>query len=608
MAKPVKASVEVEVVTSGAQKAFDTLKKGAQKVGQTMTKAFKGVSGAVGSVFKGIKSLAIVGAIGGAITNAFKGNQKVVDAFNKVIQTVSIIFGEIAEAIIGVVGEQAALNGGFDATKKVLGGLISGVLNIFLGTIQSIKLGVLVAQRAWEDSFFGGGDQDKIKQLTEDINETKEALKQTGSAIVDAGKQVGSNFVEALEETAGAAAAIVQTVVDKAQTIDLKKAGEQADRIVRLQKAAALADTERQRIQLEFQRTAEQLRQLRDDDTKSLDVRKQANADLLALLEEQTKAEAEQIKIKIASAAASYDIESTNENLVALKQAQLELTDLQERLEGQRSEALSNQNALLREQTDIQRSTTEANLSLLEQQLSATAELADSEKQKLELQLQNIDIIKAARLAAIDEELAATTEGTARYAELLNQRNQVEADAANQSATTQKALDKEVLANKKATQDAIVGITQTGLTAISDLATIFAGDDEKRQKKAFELSKALQIAETTMSTYNAIVNALADKSVPGPVRIAQSVVMGAAGLASVLKIRNTKFSASESPSGAGAAQTAVPTNPNAALGGFQAGNNVVGPNEGPVYKTYVVADDVTSAQQANKKIKDLARL
>lgn len=606
MAREVEAKINVKVETSGVKKAFDSIKKGAASV----TKG-------IGNIFSAIGKLGIITAIGGAIAGAFKGNQAVVDAFNKVITTVSLIFNQIASAIADVIGEQAALNGGFDATKKVLGGLISGVLNVFLGTLQTIKLGVLIAQRAWEDSFFGGGDQEKIKELNAEIKKTREELSETGSAIAESGKQVVNNFAEAVKEVADTTTAVVKAVVKESKNIDLEKATADAERLVQLRKAAALADAERQKIQLEFQRTAEQLRQLRDDENRSLADRQQSNADLLKTLEDQAAAEEKQIKIKIAAAQAEFNLQQTNENLVALKQAQLELTDLQERLEGQRSEALSNQNALLKEQVDIERANVDANLELLESQLNANVELADSERQKLELQLRNIDILKEARLQAIDEELAQTAEGTARFAELTNQRAQIEQDAANETAKVQRDLDQKTLESRQQLNQAIFAVTSQGLNAIADLATQFAGDDEKRQKKAFQLSKALQIADATMATYTAVVGALQAKGpdglLPFPLRVANAAVAGAVGLANVLKIKNTKFSASAAPdkpqTSGGSAQ---PIDPTQALQGGTSLNNVVtrqgAGGQGQPIRAYVVADEVTSAQQANKRIQDQARL
>lgn len=620
MAKEVEAKVKVTVDKSAAEKAFDGLKKGADALGKGLKsaaavagKAFNGIKNAAGSVAKGIGGifssigkLGIITAIGGAITGAFKGNQAVVDAFNKVITAVSLIFNQIASAIIKVVGEQNKLNGGFDATKKVIGGLITGALNILLGAIQSIQLVVFSVQKAWEESIFGSGDEGRIKELTANINETKEALKETGEALVESGKQVVNNFGEAVKEVGNTAQAVLKAVVEEAKNIDVEKALTDAERLVQLRKQAALADAERQRIQLEFQTTAEQLRQLRDDETRSIEDRQESNNKLLETLEEQARLEEQQIKIKIAAAAAEFNLQQTNENLVALKSAQLELTDLQERLEGQRSEALSNQNALLKEQVAIARANTEANLALLEQQLTANADLESDETKRLQMQLQNIEILKQARLLAIEDELAQTAEGTARYAELVNQRKQIEQDAAIETAQTQRELDEKRLADRKAFEAASFNLAKTSLSAIGDLATLLAGDDEKKRKKAFELNKKLQIGTATIDTFSAIVAALGDKTVPGPVRIAQAAAIGIAGFVNVAKIKATKFESSGA-SGGGSA-TPVNTRPSLAP---QANQAVAAPTvtnrESPI-RAYVVADEVTNQQQANKRVSDAARL
>ena len=92
----------------------------------------------------------------------------------------------------------------------------------------------------------------------------------------------------------------------------------------------------------------------------------------------------------------------------------------------------------------------------------------------------------------------------------------------------------------------------------------------------------------------------------------------AAGIANVAKILQTP-----TPGGGGGGGGSTPTapnipqfNPDAALaqnveGGLvqnEAGINQTGSTTSQVIKTYVVAADVTSAQEASKKIFDLARL
>ena len=146
--------------------------------------------------------------------------------------------------------------------------------------------------------------------------------------MVDAIVGVEEGGIEAVKNVA-------KTALEYAKGLpnQIKEAVNSAQALVELEKAAQLAAVQRQKIQLEYQRSAEVLRQLRDDETKSIDERIKANADLLALLEEQTAKEREQIEIQVAFARAEYEKNKTTENLVALRQAELELIDLSERLE-----------------------------------------------------------------------------------------------------------------------------------------------------------------------------------------------------------------------------------------------------------------------------------
>jgi hypothetical protein len=582
------------------------LKKGFQSLTGAAGKVAKGIGG----IFSAIGKLGIVTTVLGALSGAFKGNQAVVDAFSKVMTALEIVFSKVAGAVVRIIGEQSKLNGGFEKTGKVVGGLVTGALNLLLGAFQGIEWVVLQVQKAWEGSIFGSGDESKIKSLNERITELNGEMAKTGEAILQAGSDVVTNFVGAVQEVASTASAVVQGVTEEIQNTDLGEVLKDSEKLVALRKAAAIADAERQRIQLEFQQREEVLRQLRDDENRSLADRQKSNEELLGLLEKQAKLEAEQIKTKIAAAQADYAQQNTTENLVALKQAQLELTDLQERLEGQRSEALSNQNALAKEALDIARMNQEANLTMLEEQLAANVELQGSEDAKLRMQLDNINILRQARLAAIDDELANATEGTARYEELVNQRKQVEQTAAIETAAVQKQLDDEALARKKANEQKVLDISKMGLTAISDLAEAFAGDDEKRQKKAFELNKALQIGTTTIDTYSAIVAALGDKTVPGPLRIAQAVAIGIAGFANVAKIKAQKWKGSS-----GSQSPVKPQSVNAQpLDLAGAASNVTGPlnvqqvGSQSVVKAYVVSGEMTSQQEADKKIQNLSRL
>lgn len=111
---------------------------------------------------------------------------------------------------------------------------------------------------------------------------------------------------------------------------------------------------EARKTMLEYQRQAEELRQVRDDATKSAEEQEEANRKLLALLQEQKKVEGgiQQEAIRVAKLRIQLNGETT-ESLDALADAETEYADVIERITGQSSEAIKWQNdrlAVLKEE------------------------------------------------------------------------------------------------------------------------------------------------------------------------------------------------------------------------------------------------------------------
>jgi hypothetical protein len=589
---------ELEKNLGGVQKETADVAKEAKKTGNTITKAFGGLkkvvtapfdlakkaAGGLGTLLKGGLGFGLITAAVDKLSESFNSNQKVVDAVNKVLATLSIIFNQIAEAIFGAVEEQSKLNGGFDATKKVLGGLISGVLNVFVGIIQGIKLAVQEVQLAWEQSFFGDKDANRIKELNEQIAQTREELKQTGENLLESGKMVIENLAEAAGEVANTVVAVAQSATKAIQNLDVTKATAQAERLIELQKQAALADVARQKIQLEFQNTQEQLRQLRDDEQKSLEERQKANDQLLESFQEQARLERQQLNIKVAAAAAEFEINKTNENLVALKQAQLELTDLDERLQGQKSEALANQNSLLREQLDINRSVAETDQEIFEIQQEAQLELLDNEVARAEKEIEIAQNVYNRKLQLLQQEVAATQAGTAARAEAENQLKVFEAENAAQRLALEKNLQEAKLATIKG---ALQGVAQ------------LVGENTM-------LGKAIALAQVTIDTYTGATKALAQGGVFGYIGAAGII---ASGLANARQITATQVP-TESSFGSGGSPTITntltqPANPAQFNIVGQSNLNQLAQSIGSQFdrpvRAYVVGGEVTTAQQLERQ-------
>ena len=176
----------------------------------------------------------------------------------------------------------------------------------------------------------------------------------------------------------------------------------------------------------------------------------------------------------------------------------------------------------------------------------------------------------------------------------------------------QEAADKEKEANAAAKQREddlknykIQAVTNS-FNAISNLATLFAGENEKQQERAFKVQKAASTANALIDTYKSATGAYASLSaipVVGPVLGAAAAGAAiAAGLANVKAIQSQNFTSS----GGSQANIPTPNTPNANQQLASPNFNVVGASGvsqaeslGPV-KAYVVSGDVTTAQALDR--------
>jgi len=607
----------------GQLKDVNTGVKDLGKTGNSVSKAV----GGIGTALKGIGIGVFIAAFD-QLKEVFTGNQKVMDIFNTLLNTLKILFNDLAEAVLPPVSN--LLNSIFSdpvQSIKDFGQAIQDyVLNFFDQILSSVgHLGSALV------SLFKG-----------DFSEALEQVKLAGADAVDALVGVEEGGIEAVKNVAKTAFEYAKNLPNQ-----IKEAVNSAQALVELEKAAQLAAVQRQKIQLEYQRSAEVLRQLRDDETKSIDERIKANADLLALLEEQTAKEREQIEIQVAFARAEYEKNKTTENLVALRQAELELIDLTERLEGQRSEALTNQNSLMREQLDIQRSATEAANEAFETQAQASldAEIArrttdaklilnEEEKARTLYEIERDRINKqealneqrnANRLLLVEEELArleaqGQTE-TAYYQDLANQKLQIDADYnANKEAldservANEKANDLRIVENRRALQEASYQIASQSLEAISALQQAFAKEaadgDEATKRRQFEIQKKLSLASAIVSGIESVQNAF-KSAAASPITsllpaypAIQATLAGAFAAAQVAAIGRSQFESTQISTSAASTATAPSVSPSFNVVGQSGINQLaesIGQQNRQPMRAYVVGSDVTSSQELERK-------
>lgn len=534
--------------------------KGVKSLGESSKGLGKGIS-AIGGSLKAI-GIGIFIAAFDQLKEVFTGNQKVMDIFNTALNALKILFNDFAEAILPPVSN--LLNKIFSDPVQSIKDFGSAIQDYVLNYFDQLFSAVGHLGKAFADLFTG------------DFAGALEEVKLAGADVVDAIVGVEEGGIEAIKNVAKTAFDYVKDLPSKIQ--EAVSAGQA---LVELEKAAQLAAVERQKIQLEYQRREEQLRQIRDDDTKSIQERVKANADLLALLEEQADKEREQMQIQVAFARAEYNKNKTTENLVALRQAELEIIDLSERLEGQRSEALSNQNALMREQLDLQRSQQETAQEIYQIQEETSLELLDNEVSRAQKEIEIAQNVFNKKKQFLEEQVALYAEGTQARTDAENELAILEAENASRRLVLEKTL-----------QDAKVATIQQALSSVAQLVG--------EQTAA---GKALALAQVAIDTYTGATKALAQGGVYGYIGAAGIIASGLANARSIMAVETPDGESVSAPSISNNLQSpsqAAQFNIVGQSGINQLAESISQQGKQPM-RAYVVGGDVTSSQELERK-------
>lgn len=591
-----------------SQEQITAMTKATAKQQSKLTKTIKGVA----SGFKGVglamkaAGFAIIMKVVDKLTEAFMSNQQVTDLMNEAFETVSIVLGQVSRIFIDIFKNVSDATGGFDALKKVLGGGLSIAINLIVGAVQGIILGVQKAQLAWEESFLGDGDPAEIKRLNEAIEETQEKLSETGDRIKQAGSDIADNFVEAVGEVGSLAQGVADGVTRVIEEVDVAEANSQAKRLVSSKKNFELLALQQQRLVEEYDLAAEKQRQIRDDETKSIEERMAANEELGKILDQQAEAEKKTVQARIDAiqaeiSAKGESVELTNE-LYALN---TELAAVEAKVGGFRSEQLVNHNALLKEQQELTQSAEETETRLGFERERFEADRIQNELNRLERMREILESEKEIELERLQNKIETYKEGT-----------QARIDAENEYKERKQALEQEIAANEDAinaekakneikwaelTEQEKMGIISDGF---KNLATILGEESAA--------GKAAAIAAATIDTFASATSAY--KSLVGIPVIGPALATAAAGAAIASGIANVKaITATKVPGGGGAAQpsVALPAAPAApqppafnvvGQGGTSQLAQAIGGQEQQPVQAYVVANDVTSAQGLQRNI------
>ena len=608
-----KIVVELQAKTDKALKGIDKVAKSVEDLNKGVVSSNRGTSLGLRGVeesakvaTKGIKSLGVtLKAIGigllisslATLKELFSRNQKAVDLFNTVFETAAIVVGEVVNAFSNIYDALTQSTDQFDALGKVMSGILTFVLAPFKMAFYGIQLGVQAAQLAWEESFFGDGDPTRIKELNANIQETKNSMKEVAVAAVDGVKAVVDNIGEAVSEVGKAGS----TVIEELGKVSVTAAYDTAKANVELQKSAELAAARQGLIFETFDRQAEKLRQIRDDETKSIAERKKANDELLVKIADAEKGMLAQAQMQLRVANADLKRDKNNvESQVAQIEAVKELAAVRAQIEGIRSEQMSNENALNKESLELTNARLESESNLSIEQKRFNAEQIEDELLRL-TKLKEIDELEkeqeTLRLEAIVENANAGTQAKIDAEIALNEFTE-------QSRQTDLTRTKEIAEAKinleKVQEEATKKRVQGTIGALGSLSSMLG--------ESTAAGKGMAIAAATINTYQGVTDALAAKTFT-PFDTALKFV-NAAGILSTgletvkqitaVKIPNSGGGGSAPSSGGVSIPSAPPAfNVVGASETSQLADSIGSQSQEPT-RAYVVSGDVTTSQEMDR--------
>jgi hypothetical protein len=567
----IEKTINIDVESKDALAGIGKIDSGLNGLDKRAVTASKGV----GRISKAFRSLGVamkaagIGLVIGALaklSEIFMQNQRVADGFNTAMEVLSITFNDFVSFVVNNGGKvvdffKAIFENPLESVKALGRSIKNNIIERFESFLDTLGFLASAVKKVFSGDFAGA----------------LEDVKSAGKESIDVLTGVNDTVDKATEFVGKATEAVKNYATETIKA---------ASNNVKLANAAELAAVKNQGLIEKYDRQAEQLRQIRDDESKSIEERIKANEDLAKVLDEQEEAMKENAAIAVASAAAEL---SKNKDNIQLQKAYAEALNEQAAIEAQitgfRSEQQTNTNSLLREQKDLQNEL--ALIGKTEREIERIELQQDYEAKKLLIEKEiTDDAQKKELLLALQKD----------FTEKLNNLNE---DAA-----------KNEIKWAEMTSDQKLEYARKGLAGLA-----------QNLGKETAAGKAAAISSALISTYQSATDSyksLAGIPIIGPaLGFAAAGAATAAGLANVKAITSTK-TPTISGGGGSTPNVATPTKPTAAtqppsfniVGASdtsQLADAVSGQTQQPV-QAYVVANDVTSAQSLDRNIVEGASL
>ena len=564
LGKETKKVAQENSILAKGKAAFNDMKASIKGV----TAGFKGLKGAIAATGIGLLLIAITSLVS-YFKNSEEGSRKLaiaMEALGIITGKIQDLFSKLGELLVWV----------FTNPKEALMNFVNlikdNIITRFEGLLKLIpSLGKAISE-LFKGNFASAGKiaADAVGQVVLGVEDITDKVADATESVIEFGKTVVAEVKEAV--------AVATLLVDQFRNI-------------RNAQQALIVDNALLNKEMETQqKIAEDTNRTYEERKEALEKVGEAQVKLAENLAKQAKLEEQNLRLQISQ---ESNYEKREELETSLAEAIATRIDAETALETRRLDAAKItaelENEEIARKQSIRDKLAEMQLEDIENEFTrAQEELALAEQRDLE----ELD-----RLKATEEEKQKVKDFYAKKTKKLKK----------EEADFEKLMQKEV-------SDANLQVASNALGAISALV----GENTAA-------GKAATVAATTIDTYLGAQKAYTSQLIPGdpssPIRAAIAAgVAVAGGIANVAAILKTPTPGASGGGGGGSAPTrpSIPTfNPEEALAAGAAADDTInnevtlGEQAGStpgVIRAYVVSDEMTSQQEADAKINDLARL
>jgi len=563
LGKETKKVAEENSILAKGKQAFADMKAGIKGA----TAGFKGLKGAIAATGLGALLIALT-SLFAYFKNSEEGSRKLAIA----MEALGIITGKVMDFFASL-GEKIVW--AFTSPKEALTTFMNlvkeNIINRFEGLLELVpKLGEAISL-LFKGKFSAAGKvaADAVGKVVLGVEDVTDKVGGAVDAVVEFGKTVVAEVKEAVE--------VASLLVDQFRNI------RDAQQALIVDNALLNKEMETQ------QKIAEDTNRTYEERKTALEALGEAQVKLAENLAKQARLEEENLRLQISQ---ESNYEKREELETSLAEAVATRIDAETALETRR--------------LDAQRITAELEREEVERKQTIRDKLAEMELEDIENEFARAQAeLEAAQLRDLEEldRLKATEAEKDKVREFYSGKTKA---LKKEEADFEKLMQKQV-------SDANLQVASQALGAVAQLV----GENSTA-------GKAAAIAATTIDTYLGAQKAYTSQLIPGdptsPIRAAIAAgVAVAGGLANVAAIVKTKTPGTGGGGGGSTpSRPTVPTfDPTAGLASAATDvdiDNQVGPEAvtggggQPVIRAYVVAEEMTTQQEADAKINDLARL